>query len=291
MKNKVFGGLVLIVLGILLLLINLGYLSFDIFFSIFELWPLILIAIGVNIIFKNNQTVSYITWGLVILIIIIHTIYTQGASNSNIDSRDNIVIEKHAKTKYGELDLEIGATEIRLDSTDQNLLSVDIIGRQLDYKDDYKNNYEIAIIDIETRMLRSIRRQNFNSIYNFYLNEDVIWDLNFDVGAIAGEIDLEDIPVKYIDLNTGAADLTFILGDKHDLDFDIDTGASDLSFIFPEDAGLKIKMDIALSDTNISDLDLIHRGDYYISQDYDNANVVINLDIDMGLGNIDFSYR
>lgn len=291
MKNKVFGGLVLIVLGILLLLINLGYLGFDIFFSIFELWPLILIAIGVNIIFKNNQTVSYITWGLVILIIIIHTIYTQGASNSNIDSRDNIVIEKHAKTKYGEFDLEIGATEIRLDSTDQNLLSVDIIGRQLDYKDDYKNNYETAIIDVETRMLRSIRRQNFNSIYNFYLNEDVIWDLNFDVGAIAGEIDLEDIPVKYIDLNTGAADLTFILGDKHDLDFDIDTGASDLSFIFPEDAGLKIKMDIALSDTNISDLDLIHRGDYYISQDYDNANVVINLDIDMGLGNIDFSYR
>ncbi len=291
MKNKVFGGLVLIVLGILLLLINLGYLGFDIFFSIFELWPLILIAIGVNIIFKNNQTVSYITWGLVILIIIIHTIYTQGASNSNIDSRDNIVIEKHAKTKYGEFDLEIGATEIRLDSTDQNLLSVDIIGRQLDYKDDYKNNYETAIIDVETRMLRSIRRQNFNSIYNFYLNEDVIWDLNFDVGAIAGEIDLEDIPVKYIDLNTGAADLTFILGDKHDLDFDIDTGASDLSFIFPEDVGLKIKMDIALSDTNISDLDLIHRGDYYISQDYDNANVVINLDIDMGLGNIDFSYR
>ena len=291
MKNKVLGGIVLIVIGVLLLLINLDYLSFNIFYSIFNLWPLILIAIGVNILFKNNQTVSYLTWGLVILILIVHGVYTQGASNSNIDSRDHIVIEKFPETKYGKLDLEIGASKISLNSTNQELISADIIGRQLNYKEDYKNNYETAIIDIETRMFRTTRAQNYNSVYSFYLNEDVIWDIDFDLGAISGEINLEDLPVRNIDLDLGAADLTFNLGNRHDLDFNIDTGVSDLSFILPEDVGLKVKMDIALSDTNINDLNLIHKGDYYISQNYDDANVVINLNIDMGLGSIDFRYR
>ncbi len=291
MKNKVFGGVVLIVVGILILLVNLGYLSYNIFFSVFNLWPLFLIAIGINILFKNNLTVSYITWALVILIIIVHGIYTQRPANLNVDSRDNIVLEKNPETKYGELDLGIGASDISIDSTVQDLLYADIAGRQLNYKEDYKNNYETAIIDIETRTFRTTRRQNFNSSYNFYLNEDIIWDIDFDIGAISGRINLEDIPVRNINLDSGAVDLTFILGNKHDLNFDINTGASNIAFIFPEDVGLKIKMDIALSNTNISDLNLIHKGDYYISQNYDDMDVVINLDIDMGLGNIDFSYK
>lgn len=294
MKNKVIAGVILIVIGVLLLLINLGYLSFDIFFSLFNLWPLILIAIGINIIFKNDRTVSLITWGLFFVIIIIYAIFTQGASDSNIGSSlsfDNIIIEKHPETKYGELDLEIGASKLSFDSTDQDLLTADIRGRQVDYREDHKNNYETAIIDIETRTFRTTKAQNINSEYNFYINEDVIWDMNFNMGAISGELNLEDIPVRNLDLDSGAVDLTFILGNKHDLDFEIDTGASDLSFIFPRDVGLKIKMDIALSDTNINDLALIRKGDYYISQNYDDANVVINMDIDMGLGNIDFSYR
>ncbi|HZK00175.1 MAG TPA: DUF5668 domain-containing protein [Tissierellaceae bacterium] len=294
MKNKVIAGVILIVIGVLLLLINLGYLSFDIFFSLFNLWPLILIAIGINIIFKNDRTVSLITWGLFFVIIIIYAIFTQGASDSNIGSSlsfDNIIIEKHPETKYGELDLEIGASKLSFDSTDQDLLTADIRGRQVDYREDHKNNYETAIIDIETRTFRTTKAQNINSEYNFYINEDVIWDMNFNMGAISGELNLEDIPVRNLDLDSGAVDLTFILGNKHDLDFEIDTGASDLSFIFPRDVGLKIKMDIALSDTNINDLALIRKGDYYISQNYDDADVVINLDIDMGIGNIDFSYR
>lgn len=39
------------------------------------------------------------------------------------------------------------------------------------------------------------------------------------------------------------------------------------------------------------DMDLIDRGDYYISQNYDHASVRFNFDIDMGVGRINFSYR
>lgn len=290
MKNKQFGGLALIVIGVFLLLVNLGYVNFNVFLSFFELWPLLLVAIGFNIIFKNNRVLSYITWGLFLVIIIAFGIYTQGISNSTIESND-LVIEKNPETKYGKLSLDIGASKIIIDSTDKDLLSTNLKGRQLDLKERYKNNNETAIIDFKSRMFKIRGMERHDAVYNFYLNKDVIWDLDFDLGAVSCEMNLEDIPVRKIELDSGAADLTFILGSKHDLDFEIDTGASNINIVIPPDVGLKIDMDSALSNSNIKDLNLISRGDYYISHNYDDANTRINLDIDMGLGSINFSYR
>lgn len=290
MKNKEFGGLILIVIGILLLLFNMGYIDFNVFTSFFDLWPLLLIAIGINIIFKNNRVISYITWGLFLVIIIVFSIFTQDVSNTKIGSSD-IVIEKFPETKYGSLNLDIGASEIIMNSTDKDLLSAQLRGRQLDFNERYKNNKETAIMNFQSRKFKVRGIERHNTLYDFYLNKDVIWDIDFDLGAVSCEMNLEHIPVRKIDLDSGASDLTFILGNKHDLDFEIDTGASNINIIIPADVGLKIEIDSALSNSNIKDMNLIHRGDYFISQNYDDANITINLDIDMGLGNINFSYR
>ncbi|MDR7869396.1 MAG: DUF5668 domain-containing protein [Tissierellaceae bacterium] len=291
MKNKGSVGLILIVIGVILLLFNLGYINFNVFLSLFNLWPLLLVAVGISIIFKNNQVVSYITWGLFFVIIIAFGIYTQDVSNTLISSNDNILIDKSPETKYADLHLDIGASNININSTDDYLILVDPLGKPLDYKEQYKNNKENAVISFESKMFNISRIQRHNEVSSFYLNKDVIWDLEFDLGAISGKINLEDIPVRKIDLDSGAADLTFILGNKHDLDFEIDTGVSNVNIIMPQDVGLKIEIDSALSSSNIKDMNLIARGDYYISRNYDEANVVINMNIDMGLGNIDFSYR
>lgn len=110
--------------------------------------------------------------------------------------------------------------------------------------------------------------------------------MDLNLGAVLCEMNLEDIPLRKIDLDPGAADLTFILGSKHDLDFKVDAGASNINIIIPQDLGLKIAIDSALSSSNIKDMNLIHREDYYISQNYDDASVTFNLDIDRGVGNI-----
>lgn len=291
MKNKELGGLIFIIIGILLLLFNMGTINFNVFISLLDLWPLILIAIGINIIFKNNRVISYITWGLLFVIIIIFSISTQGISNTSIRSND-IVIEKFPETKYGSLNLDTGASKIIMDSTDKHLLSADLRGRQLDLKQEYNNNNETAIINFQSGMfkIRDRDRERHNTLYNFYLNKDVIWDIDLNLGAVSCEMNLEDIPVRRIDLDSGAADLTFILGNKHNLDFEIDAGASNINIIIPQDVGLKIEIDSALSSSNIKDLNLIDRGDYYTSQNYDDANIILNFDIDMGVGNINFSY-
>lgn len=290
MKSKELGGFIFIVLGIFLLLFNMGYINFNVFTSFLDLWPLLLIAIGINIIFKNNRIISYITWGLFFVIIIGFSIFTQCVSNTTIES-NKIAIEKFPETKYGHLNLDIGASQIIIDSTDKHLLSVDLRGRRLDFNQEYRNNNETAILNFESGIFNIRGRERNKALYDFHLNKDLIWDMDLNLGAVSCEMNLEDIPLRKIDLDAGAADLTFILGNKHDLDFKVDAGASNINIIIPQDVGLKIGIDSALSSSNIKDMNLIHRGDYFISQNYDDASVTLNLDIDMGVGNINFTYR
>ena len=94
-----------------------------------------------------------------------------------------------------------------------------------------------------------------------------------------------------MDLDSGAASLAIMLGNKHDLDFSIDSGASSIDLIIPENVGLRIDMDTGLTSSNIEDLGLTDNGDYYISSNYDSADVKINMDIDMGVGKINFQWR
>jgi hypothetical protein len=54
MKPNLVGALVLIVIGVLFLLQNLGYGNFDFSQLLSKWWPLILIAVGVGMLFKRS---------------------------------------------------------------------------------------------------------------------------------------------------------------------------------------------------------------------------------------------
>lgn len=50
---SLFGPVVMITVGTALLMSNLGYLEFE---SVWRLWPVVLIAVGLNILFSNARS-------------------------------------------------------------------------------------------------------------------------------------------------------------------------------------------------------------------------------------------
>ena len=292
-NRKLINGIILIAIGIILLLVNLGYFSFSLLFGIFDLWPLILIVVGVNILFKKKTIITVITWTLFFVILISYGVFYQGNIAKNNLIKNNVNIKKPVETVYGELDLDIGAAKIDIGSEEESLIKANLEGRELSYNETYKNNKEIASLRFEGKEYNLI---NFDkakgSIYGFNLNKDVIWDLDLDLGAISGKLNLEEVPIKSIDLDFGAGDLDIILGSKYNhSNIKIDSGASDLTIIIPKEAGIKLKLDTALTETNIGDLNLNRSGDYYVSSDYEQANTKLEFDIDMGVSKVYFKRK
>ena len=289
LRGKVVIGLILVTLGVFILLANLGIINYNVFNSLINLWPLLLIVIGVNIIFRNNRIVSYISWALFFLVLIVYGIYAESNELNTSNYTEQLIIEKREETNYANLDLNLGASRISIDSSEDELLTGDLRGRRLDYREEYGNDN--AYLSFQPRGFRVVGIGSMDASYDFLLNSDVIWDIDIDLGALTGNLNFEDIPVRTIDLDAGATSLTVSLGNKHDLDFSIDSGASNLDIIIPNGVGLRIDMDTGLTSTNIESLGIANTGDYYISPGYDSADIKINIDIDMGVGRINFQWK
>ena len=291
-SRNLINGLILIAIGILFLLVNLGYISFAVLFSIFDLWPLILIVVGINILFKKKPIISFITWTLFFIILIFYGAFYEGRNIVGISTGHNANFIKPVETLYGELSLDIGAAKVNIGSDEKNLLSFSSQGAELDYRDMYRNNKEIAVFNFENKHHNVVNFNNKGSRYDFNLNKDVIWDLDIDLGAISGKLNLEDIPVRSVNVDAGAGNLDIILGSKHNKsNIEIDSGASNLTIVIPKNAGIKLKLGSPLNKTNVNDLNLTKSGDYYISSNYDEASTKLEFDIDIGVGKIDFKIK
>lgn len=79
MKNERFKlGIVLVAVGILIILFRFDVLDIRIINSIigslFALWPLILVVVGINMIFSSNNFVRTITWISFVTLLILHSL-------------------------------------------------------------------------------------------------------------------------------------------------------------------------------------------------------------------------
>ena len=288
-NRRLIGGIVLIILGILFLLTNLGYISFDVLFGIFDLWPLLFVIAGINILFNKKPIIVLITWIIFFVILILYGIFC-GSINTDADFSTHFA--KPAETSYGKLNLDIGAAKVDIDSEKENLLKVNARGIKLDYNDIYKNNNETAIFNFANKNHNTVIFRTGNNDYNFKMNEDVIWDLDLNLGAISGTLNLENVATKSVALNMGAGNLNIVLGNKYDKSaIRIDSGASNINIRVPKNAGIKIKSDSSLSKIDIDDLGLIKSGDYYISPNYEKEDVKLEFHISMGVGKVNFGIK
>jgi hypothetical protein len=79
MRKNTTLGVIVILVGIIWLLSNLNLFSFsliDVFFrALGELWPLILIGIGVNILLKENAVLRLLVWLIIFTAILLYGLY------------------------------------------------------------------------------------------------------------------------------------------------------------------------------------------------------------------------
>ncbi len=300
MKKNITLGVIIILIGILWLLSNLNVFSFSIgsfFLALRSLWPLILIGIGLSILLKENTILRSLVWLLIFSAVLLYGIF--GISNGlNTEYRyqipksytenHNYNLTKKDATEQGKLNLDFGAGEIRLSSTNENLVKFKSNIPDIRYDHRLEDNDRQVVVDISKQEYDF--KTKFDHMYCFLeLHEDVSWEMDLKLGAAKADLNLTDLIVSELDLDVGAADLKLSLGDKSNLgEVRINAGASNLEIYLPKDAGLKIKLESALSSNNIESLGLVKKDDYFESPDFEDKTNKYILTVKMGVGNLKF---
>jgi hypothetical protein len=287
-RSRIGFGVFLLTVGILILLAGFGILDWTIFYSIFRLWPLFIIVIGINIAFNRNVIVRSITWLTLLAVLITYSYVFHDSNFGKLVESSNVAIEKLAETKSGNLYLGFGGLELNVGSTNENLLDGTIAARNI--KENYNYSLNKDSVDINFKKdEHSIDFCNFTDKQKcrFNLNKDVLWNVKVDIGAAGGNLNLADLQIGNLEINSGAVNFDIKLGNMSQLtNIKINTGASQFNISVPKDSGVRLKMEGALNSTGFYDINLIKDGNYYTTKNYDEAANKIDMDVSMAVGGI-----
>ena len=257
-RGSLFWGSALIVLAGLLLLKQMGVIVGDIFGYF---WPLLIIAFGVWLIvgfFAQNKPVA--------------------------GEQVSIPLEG-AASAYIKLDHGAGRLTLRSGAGSGEVVN-GTFGNGLSYKSHLEGGR------LEVKMRTSQQPWAWwpgeSLDWDIRLNRDIPLNLKIDSGASASILDLSDLKVTDLDIDTGASKTELILpanaGNTH---VDIDTGASSLKVSIPSGVAASIRVKSGIASVNVNSRFPRLDGGLYQSTDYSMAANRVDMTIDAGVGSIE----
>lgn len=225
-----------------------------------------------------------------IIFAIFYGLYLENLNSYKLEN-PNIVLEKRNTMTNGILELKLLAGNFNLKSTKNELLNAYITDPNIYYESKINDHSKIVQIEFKHRKDKKIAT-NKGYEYKFDIDEDMIWDINVDMGAVDGTFNFQSINLKNLNIDAGAGSIDILLGQKlKDSKIDIDMGAGNIDITIPKDLGVKIKFGGGIKHSNLKNLNWIHKNNYYISPNYDNADKKVYITIDIGAGNLNIRYE
>lgn len=283
---KIIWGLLFIVVGLLILLGNIGVLNIDLW-QLWKLWPLLIIMAGLSILALRGWLAVTISVILTVAVLGLATAVLTGAietGNETTNESFNIVQVDQAVRKAN---VEIGTGAGSLNVSSHN--GEDVVRGSLE-SDVFKLKQETSTRDGVQNVNLSIDgsskwwRGNLHNILTVQLNENLPTSLTVNAGASDIKLDLSNIIAEAVEVDSGASSIWLKLGNKQSVSVvNIDTGVSSVDLLVPKNTGTKIEIDGGLNSKDIpSDFVEISKN-IYQSPNYDQSDRKINIVLDMGV--------
>lgn len=298
--SHIFWGLLFIGLGLLVLINNFTTIFMD-WATIWKLWPLVIVLLGLSILVKHKHGKGVIA-GLAAIILAL-AIFASFKTATHFFNKDfEFVFGEEGEysfdtTAYTEsfdstlafatLNFDAGAGTFNISKTTEHLFDATTEGKKDNF---YLKRYDsdnTSKIDFKMQKTRfRIGVDNYKNKVEMSLNPHPVWDMNFDVGAASMDFDLTELKIQNIDVDMGAASIKIKLGSlSPETKLTIDAGASDINIYVPKESGCKITTDGALSSKHFNDFEKIN-SDHFETENYNEATNKIYIEIDSGVSSI-----
>ena len=301
MKTKnVIWGLVLVLIGTLFILKNMDVIYFS-WHSIWKLWPVVLVLIGIAILpIKNGIKIILTIIALIIAtVILIMSPNFQGRSDnwSFRSDKGNKELVEPAETDQQiseAFDTSITSTALNFDAAAGNFRIVQTtdelfefyregnVGRYIYSIKDLGDRREISI-ELEEGRLRNIELRNKVTMK---LNPNPLWDLKIDVGAASLDLDLSSFRINKLNINGGASSINIKIGKlQEESRIKIDSGASSIKIEVPEAFACEVKASTVLSSKDLKGFYRVSDGTY-VSENFSSGSKNVMIEIDAAVSSL-----
>lgn len=322
--DKYSGAVFLIIIGTIFLLNTTGALSWSVWLLLLRFWPVFIIIAGIQIILGKTRF-GAVSIGLIALVI--YTVIAIFAIiSTGLHIRGNDVIKPAWRERVnnvllkdpGDIKSLEDSFELMPDEVDQIVMDLNVgIGKFI-LSDDSDNNSVIfkskyfenlgepnytSGIDERTFEIDLSQKDNFEiwgfksrgPEYNLQL-PDVrpIQKLDLNIGAGEGDIDLNRVGIEEMNLEVGAGKLEVELGENSlpQNPSKVEVGTGELVIYVPEGTEYKIKYEVGVGEAKIfgEEYSGLGKEGEVSSDDYDDAEIGLELDVNVGVGKFEIKY-
>lgn len=292
MVGRIRNGVILIVIGVIFLLHTLDVIHLGFWEVIWNVWPVILIAIGIEKIFGATRTLrplAYLSPVLILMVLAWAVIADSGRSawsyhdDWSSGSHSEIYVwseEGSSSTKLLDLTVEKtrGRLVVRNGAAEGNLLDgrLRYWGRRPRVKSEEEES--TLAVRIEDRD-RGTDAGNGRDVWVLRLTGDVPIRMSIDGGAARMRLDFSALQLEDLTLDAGAVDVDLTFGSLAPVVVcAIECAAAALDITVPASAGVSIERQSIFSGFSARGLTLVERGSMLITPDFDEQPVQIKLD-------------
>lgn len=293
------GGLVwpmiLIAAGVVVLLNNLGIVSWNIWWSLARLWPVLLIAIGLDILVGRRSLFASLAVAVLVLAVLAGAaVYWQPQAAAQAQLHLQQIAQPLEGARDADISIDVGAASLTIREAQETASLVEgsltLNGNEQVTPRSWRTgdtaHFELRPLGPQgTTSLASFEAGLDKKPWELRLNPDVPMRLKVNAGVGNSSLNLQRLKVTRLEVDGGVGNTRLTLPRAGQVSVTLDAGVGRLEVVVPAGLAVRMQVDRGLGGFDIQG-DFQHNGDEYVSPGYANAADRADIRINGGIGHI-----
>ncbi len=294
-KRKQRGGLVgpvvLIGLGVVFLLNNLGILEWDVWWALLRIWPVFLVAAGIDLLIGRRSFLGSLLALVLIVAVFAGAFWLawKGAGAGPVGTGEEISQALGVATE-AEIIIEpaVGTLHVEALPESSSLIEGTVrLGSGERLEREYKVEDGVAkfILQSEGVTIGPFIGVGDERVWDLGLNTDVPLDLEISLGAGQSDVDLRGLTVSDLNVGFGVGQTTLTLPVRGSFQAKVDGAIGQVIIIIPRGMEARVRLDTALVARQLPD-GYRCQDDVCTSPGYTGGENRVDLEVDLAIGNV-----
>ncbi len=287
-RVKLVGPIILIGVGVVLLLNNLGYLNWS-FWDVLNLWPILMVAAGLELLIGRRSLLGSLVSAAIVLGLIVGGVWLVSTSSLARATASTLEIrEPRGDISAARVTLSPALARVNVTALNDsgNFVEATVAHRPNERVTHNLTGANTVRLDVKTSGGADVvMGPGRGYVWDFAFHPDVALDLNIDAGMGDVDLDLRGLDLKSVEVNAGMGAVALKLPETGEFSVDIDSGMGMVVIEVPAGLGVRLQTETAIVGRNLPD-GYTQRNNRYISPNYDTAKSYANVRVDLGVGNL-----
>jgi hypothetical protein len=294
-RGSIVFPVVLIGVGVIFLLGNMGLVTIDIWFTLLRMWPLLLVAAGLDLLIGRRSLLGSLLVVVVLLAGLGAAIFLSlGTQPAGQGLSTEQIRQPVGNAAMAVIEIAPAVSELRIAASDEGASLVEgrvALGEREKVATDSRQSGSTVYYTLRSTGSTSWvpgwagQADLRNRIWDLRLTRDIPIDLKLKTGVGLSNVDLTGLQVTRLSVESGVGQTTVTLPRRGELRVDIQGGVGELIVNVPEGMAARLTAERGLGALDMKG-NFRQNNDRYTSPNYDTATDRVDLRISSGIGRI-----